>query len=280
MYHKSPLNYVGGKYKLLSQLFKHFPTNINTFVDLFCGGLDVSLNISSHANVKSIIANDFSYPIIDLLTYYKSTDPDTIINSIESLIKYYNLSMTNKEGYLALRHSYNENPSPEKLATLISYAFSNNARFNKKFKFNSAFGMNRSYFTPPIKENTIKISKLLSNLPISFTSNCFTKFDFDSLSSDDFVYCDPPYHLTDAPCNRFWNETLDNQLLNQLDSLHDNNIRFALSGVLENKGIANTKLSGWASKYTIHHLNISYNNACYAIKDKSHNTDEVLITNY
>ncbi|MBD5357453.1 MAG: hypothetical protein HDR88_10685 [Bacteroides sp.] len=40
----SPLNYIGGKYKLLLQLLILFPANINTFVDLFAGGLDVTLN--------------------------------------------------------------------------------------------------------------------------------------------------------------------------------------------------------------------------------------------
>ena len=28
---KSPLNYIGGKYKLLPQLTQYFPKNINTF---------------------------------------------------------------------------------------------------------------------------------------------------------------------------------------------------------------------------------------------------------
>lgn len=35
---KSPLNYTGGKYKLLPQIFPLFPSKINTFVDLFGGG--------------------------------------------------------------------------------------------------------------------------------------------------------------------------------------------------------------------------------------------------
>ena len=34
-YIKSPLNYVGGKYKLLPQILPLFPKNIDTFIDLF-----------------------------------------------------------------------------------------------------------------------------------------------------------------------------------------------------------------------------------------------------
>ena len=51
---KSPLNYTGGKYKLLPQILPYFPSNINTFVDMFCGGLNVSANVKC----KKIIAND------------------------------------------------------------------------------------------------------------------------------------------------------------------------------------------------------------------------------
>jgi site-specific DNA-adenine methylase len=38
-YIKSPLNYVGGKFKLLPEIIPLFPTSINTFVDLFGGGV-------------------------------------------------------------------------------------------------------------------------------------------------------------------------------------------------------------------------------------------------
>ena len=31
----SPLNYIGGKYKLLPQIFPLFPDNVDTFVDIF-----------------------------------------------------------------------------------------------------------------------------------------------------------------------------------------------------------------------------------------------------
>ena len=59
---KSPLNYIGGKYKLLPQLTEYFPKNINTFVDLFSGGFNVGINVDS----KKTICNDINSFIIDL----------------------------------------------------------------------------------------------------------------------------------------------------------------------------------------------------------------------
>ena len=51
---QSPLNYTGGKYKLLPQILPLFPKEIDCFVDLFCGGCNVGINIDS----KRVIYND------------------------------------------------------------------------------------------------------------------------------------------------------------------------------------------------------------------------------
>lgn len=53
-YIKSPLNYIGGKHKILPQLFTAFPKKVDTFVDLFAGGFNVGINV----NAERIICND------------------------------------------------------------------------------------------------------------------------------------------------------------------------------------------------------------------------------
>ena len=42
---KSPLNYTGGKFKLLPQILPMFPKNVDNFYDLFCGGANVGANV-------------------------------------------------------------------------------------------------------------------------------------------------------------------------------------------------------------------------------------------
>ena len=44
---KSPLNYTGNKFRILSQIIEYFPKKIGTFVDLFCGGATVGFNIDA-----------------------------------------------------------------------------------------------------------------------------------------------------------------------------------------------------------------------------------------
>lgn len=53
-YIKSPLNYVGGKFKLLPQIMPLFPENISTFVDLFSGGANVGINVEASTIVFSV----------------------------------------------------------------------------------------------------------------------------------------------------------------------------------------------------------------------------------
>jgi site-specific DNA-adenine methylase len=50
---KSPLNYIGGKQKILGQILPLFPAKINCFVDLFTGGCNVGINV----NADKVICN-------------------------------------------------------------------------------------------------------------------------------------------------------------------------------------------------------------------------------
>ena len=53
-YISSPLNYQGGKARILDQLLPIFPTDIDIFVDLFCGGCNVGMNVEA----ERVIYND------------------------------------------------------------------------------------------------------------------------------------------------------------------------------------------------------------------------------
>ena len=46
-YIASPLNYIGGKARILDQILPFMPAEIDTFVDLFCGGCNVGMNVKA-----------------------------------------------------------------------------------------------------------------------------------------------------------------------------------------------------------------------------------------
>jgi len=77
-YIKSPLNYIGGKYKILSPIFEIFPDKISTFIDLFAGGFNVGINV----NADKIICNDQINYLIELYHYFAITDIKKIIEEI------------------------------------------------------------------------------------------------------------------------------------------------------------------------------------------------------
>ena len=61
---KSLLNYYGNKFRELPSLISLFPNNVGVFYDVFCGGLDVSLNMSAN----KVIANDKNEDLIWRIT--------------------------------------------------------------------------------------------------------------------------------------------------------------------------------------------------------------------
>ena len=114
-YIKSPLNYVGGKYKLLAEILPLFP-EVNTFTDLFGGGMNVSIN----ANCSKVLYNDIETHVTDLLQHLHATDVNETVTAIDKLIEKFDLSKTNAEGYNALRDYYNQDPSdPMVFYTLV-----------------------------------------------------------------------------------------------------------------------------------------------------------------
>lgn len=297
---KSPLNYTGGKFKLLPQILPYFPDKINTFYDLFCGGCNVGVNVKAN----KIICNDIENHVISLLNTFLIKKDNEILKFIYDKIHYYNLSETsingyeyygsnssdgvakfNKKNYLKLRNDYNNNQDNDLLFFVtLCFAFSNQIRFNKNGKFNMP--VNKRDFNKNIKNNLIAFVNRLKNINVKFTNKdfkeCYYEFKIDSFNND-FVYCDPPYLVTCASYNENdgWNIDNEKELLEFLDCLNNKHIKFALSNVLESKGKSNDILKEWSEKYRVIHLNNTYSNCSYHTKDKSKNsTDEVLIINY
>ena len=299
---QSPLNFTGGKYKLLPQILPLFPQGINCFVDLFCGGCNVGINVDSN----SVIYNDIDEHLFYLFNTFKNLDKEVTFELIFKIIKDYDLSLVcengydyyncdsgsgvgsyNKERFLKLRNDFNHHKQEDyyyylMLYVLIVYAFNNQIRFNAKGEYNLPVG--KRDFNKKMQTKLSAFIDRLHRQDCSFSCKSFTEFDVSDLTERDFVYVDPPYLITCATYNEQdgWNEDHEKELLKFLDGLNSKQIRFALSNVLRSKGRENTILLEWLSKnnYTIHHLNYGYANSNYQTKDKQSKSEEVLITNY
>ena len=119
----------GNKYKQLNQLYSIFPKDINNFIDLFCGGLDVSINI----NASNKYANDINKNIIDIYQAFQKQSLEQLMEYIDLRIQEFTLSRFNAEGFLQYRELYNTNSSyhtPIDLFILSRFSYNNEIRIN------------------------------------------------------------------------------------------------------------------------------------------------------
>ncbi|MDR1736668.1 MAG: Dam family site-specific DNA-(adenine-N6)-methyltransferase [Oscillospiraceae bacterium] len=277
---KSPLNYIGGKYKLLPQLIPLFPSHIETFVDLFSGGCNVGINVCA----DKVICNDINTKIIDMFNAFQTIDTREVLLRINNKIAEYGLSKTNEAGFIKFRDYYNKTQNPIDLYTLTCFSFNYQFRFNSNLEYNNPFGRNRSHFSENMLRNLLACLEELKKREISFTAKDFTELDISSLGRGDMVYCDPPYLITTGSYNdgsrgfKDWKESQEVALYALLDKLHAQGVSFALSNVLTHKGTCNEVLSKWCGKYIITYLNNDYSNSSY--NTQKGESLEVLITNY
>ncbi len=286
-YIKSPLNYVGGKYKILDQIIPKFPKKINTFVDLFGGGFNVGINVDA----DTIVYNDVIEPLCELMNYFSNKNAEEVVQKLEDNISINGLDKENTDAFLKLRNKYNhsvyknEDDKIIDFYTLILYSFNYQIRFNQNMKYNTPFGKNRSSYNSNTKKNLEKFVNKINKINVKVSKEKFVDFDFSNLGENDFVYCDPPYLITTGSYNdgnrgiKDWTLDDEKKLLNILDDLNSKGIKFALSNVLVANDKKNEILTEWSKKYTVYIIENTFNNSNYRRKNKD-DTIEVLITNY
>ena len=293
---KSPIFYMGNKYKLLPQLLPLFPKSINTFYDLFGGSGCVSGNVEAN----KIIYNELNDNIYDLFCMFEHLGSTSIIQAVENNIERFGL---NREGtdvrqnipniketreyynkkYLDFRDYYNKHQDNiTDLYTLTFYSFSNLIRFNGKSEFNMPYG-NRC-FCQKHKEQMIEWCDMLKHKNIAVCCNDYKDIlKSDNLGENDFVYVDPPYYNTLAIYNEkhetdAWTIDSDCELFDILEDLDRKNIKWGMSNVFVNKGNVNEHLIKWCEEnnWYVYHLNKTYS----ALGKGNANSDEVYICNY
>jgi len=295
---RSPLFYVGDKYRLMKQLIDLFPKEINDFYEPFVGGGTVFLNVEA----KKYFLNDIDKHLVNIHKFLVSNtkNPERFFKNVEKIIHKYKLSHSykadivpdslkkefkktyyarfNKEGYKKLRECVNKNKknNPLVLYILLIYGFNRMLRFNGRGKFNLPVG--NVDFNKNVVSALNNYFDFVQDKKIKFTLKDFRKFfDKNDYSKNTFVYLDPPYLITASEYNKFWDEKSESDLLDLIDELNKEGVKFALSNVTHYNGSKNDLLIEWMKKYKVHKIEsnyISYHN------NKKKKIKEVLITNY
>ena len=296
--HRSPLFYVGDKYKLITEIKTHFPQHIGRLIEPFVGGGSVFMNVDANEFLLNDI-DSFVISIHRMLCSYVDRE-DEFFKEFFDIVKKYNLSLSykentvpkelkesfpktyfakyNKEAYSQLRDDFNKGGKQDimQLYALLIYGFNRMLRFNKKGDFNLPVGnvdFNQNtynaivdYFTLLKEKNTVWYNEdfrvFLNNI---------------DYREDDLVYLDPPYLITFSEYNKLWNEETERELLNLLDDLNKRNIKFAISNVTHYKGKVNDLFLDWSKHYNSSPIKSNY----ISFNDNTvKNFNEVLVTNF
>ena len=295
---RSPLFYVGDKYKLMKEISTYFPANIDKFVEPFVGGGSVFMN----AEAEQFCLNDIDSYIIGLHKYLckAANRKKAFIVDLETIIKGYGLSYSykedniptelkrrykktyfakyNKEAYEQMRSDFNKSSKDNMsiLYLLLIYGFNRMLRFNKSGDFNLPVG-NVDFNSNVVSALENYFQEVKNKNPKWYNLDYKVFLKKIKLSENDFIYLDPPYLITFSEYNKLWNEQDEIELLRLLDELNERNIRFAISNVTHYKDRQNDIFIEWAQKYHIHSIKSNY----ISYHDNSiKQFNEVLITNY
>lgn len=296
--YRSPLFYVGDKYKLYPKIRKYFPKTINRFIEPFTGGGSVFLNV----NANEYLLNDIDTNVINIHQFLmeQSENPKAFFDSVFEIIQEYNLSHSyikdivpqelkdewiktyyakfNKDGFDKLKADYNS--SNEKnilhLYLLLIFGFNRMLRFNLKGEYNLPVGnvdFNKNTETALHDYFRLTKQKNIQFFNLDFL-DFFRQIEFQE---DDFVYLDPPYLITFSEYNKLWNEETEKRLLDFLEWLDTQNVKFAVSNVSHYKGKVNQQFLEWSKQHNSFDIKSNY----ISYHDNSNKEfKEVLITNY
>lgn len=298
----SPLNYTGGKLRLLPQIAPLLPADTDTLHDVFCGGGNVLANVPARA----FTARDIQPDVMRTIRWMAGTGGADVLMACDRIIRNYGLSRShlhgyahygcgsgqglsgfNRDAYLRLRARYpairnrDEDRAAAHFLVMVIYAFNNQIRFGRE-GFNMPPGK-RDMNASMRSKITSFCDRLAERRPVLVTG-CYSTLNPGTLGRKDLVYADPPYLLGRACYNEGgqWTEADETRLLGWLDEVDRIGARFALSNVLIHKGEENTILRDWCRSrgWRVKRLTACYGNSSYRAKHRSGGTQEVLIMNY
>jgi len=296
-FRRSPMFYVGDKYRLIKEIQQYFPKNINNFIEPFVGGGTVFLNTEA----KKYILNDVDKYVFNLHNFLKSQSSQKFfLEEVLKYIKKYNLSRSfindiipkelkqehkktyyaryNKEGYNMLKNDFNRSKDKDliQLYILLIYGFNRILRFNSKGEFNVPVG--NVDFNKNVEIAIKDYFDFIKGKDIEITNLDFKEFiQKNKFKKNNFIYLDPPYLITFSEYNKMWNEKKEIELLNVLDELDKQNINFAISNVTTYKGRKNQIFIDWMRKYNSKKIKSNY----ISYHDNSNKSfEEVLVFNY
>lgn len=174
------VKWIGGKTAMVPNFKELYnPYRDRRFIDLFAGGLSISLGLLP----KKVIINDINPYVINLYRQIREGMKSFTFPMLNEKIYYY--KCRDRFNYLISSKEIWNTEVAQLFYYLNQTCFNGLCRFNKKGAFNAAYG----------KYKKINYYKDLSPYYDLFGSWDFRCEDFEKikLEENDFIYADPPY---------------------------------------------------------------------------------------
>lgn len=191
------IKWSGSKRSQASEIISHFPKEIKTYHEPFCGGCSVLYELlNSDIKCEKYVVSDLNYDLVHLWDAIISC-PNMLADNYECM--WMELSQDNdierkKEYYNEVRKRFNENGDSSDFLFLMRTCANGMPRYNSKGDFNTPFHLTRNGIQPEkLRKTLLKWSKLLRMNNVEF--NCCS-YEEIKPKEGDFVYLDPPYANT------------------------------------------------------------------------------------
>ena len=188
------VKWAGGKRSLTSEIESRMPKKFNDYLEPFVGGGAVFFHLKSRGLIKGKASiSDVNRELI--LTYeVVRDDHEALISALEK-----HQEKHHESHYLKVRDMCigdRNLSSDDKVVVASRFIYLNKTCFNGLYRVNRRGQFNvpmGSYSDPNIcdRENIVAASAALEKVEIEHRS-----FDDVPAKRSDFVYCDPPYHMT------------------------------------------------------------------------------------
>lgn len=221
----APFRWAGSKAKITSELFKHFKLS-ETYVEPFLGSGVVLFRLIQDGKYKKYIVNDINQAII---AFYKAVqdNPEVVAMQLEEAKNFFNnLPLHLKSNhYYQTRKIYNKYKDDYvSFWLLMKTGFNGLYRENSKGEYNVPFGKKDKITFDA--QQIYDISRIIQDVEFyCMDYKQFLNFTIGRISSEMFVYNDPPY------CNsqKYTKDDFDN--IDLADYLKSLNIDVAISDV-------------------------------------------------
>lgn len=198
------IKWSGSKRSQSKEIVEHFPKQINTYYEPFCGGCSVLKRLlyeveRGNIKVNKFVCSDINNDLISLWNIIKY-DPIELYSHYKKLWEEMNLHSDNddrsyrRDYFNKVRSRFNYNKDPKDFLFIMRTTTNGMPRYNKNGEFNNSFHITRNGIKPKsLYDIIMDWSILLNKYNVEFRCCSYEEI---VTTKNDFIYMDPPYAKT------------------------------------------------------------------------------------